>query len=406
LARGQPALDPSGGLQAGLHRILGNIFNTLRRDDLATAHLERSQALYAEQLGGSAAATLLAAYELAWAHSFAGQLDQADVVLHDADQARAGRSKRDLEVEYRRALAYGYWYAGGFRGAEALASYQDALDLFPKVETAAPRDRGTLALNIADAYLRLGEPLEARKVLDELATLHEFLLKEELLLASFERIYARVERELENYPEALELARRAALAMEEIFGEAHYQTITTLSIVASIEALLEDCDATIATSTRVTALMEQSYGVDHIASLVESGNLGAKQFNCGFQEEGIANVQRAVDGISATEGPDFPTAQTFRFILARYLNEAERYDEALALLDDISAIALIAAQSTPMREEQIILRRARSLAGLGRNEQAVEKLEGLFERAQKDEDDPDFLAEIEAKLALLDHSTL
>ncbi len=389
--------------RAGLHRTLGNIFSTLRRDDLATAHLERAQALYAEQLGGSAAATLLAAYDLAWAHSFAGQLEAAEQVLQEADRARADRAEPDLEVEYRRALAYGYWHAGGFRSAEALASFQNALDLFPAIETVAPRDRATLTLNIADAYLRLGEPLEARKVLDELAALHDSLLEEKLVLASFERMAARTERALENYPEALELGRRAARALEEIYGEAHNQTITTLSIVASIEALLEDCDRTLTTSTRVAALMEQSYGADHIASLIERGNLGTKQFDCGFQDAGISNVRRAVDGIAAAEGPDFPTAQTFRFILARLLNEAERYDEALALLDDLSSIALTAAQSSTVREEQIVLRRVRSLAGLERHEQAIEELEALFERVQN-EDDPELLAEIEAELALLDHS--
>ncbi|TVS11765.1 MAG: hypothetical protein EA419_07050 [Wenzhouxiangella sp.] len=392
--------------RAGLHRILGNIFRTLRRDDLATAHLERAQRLYADQLGEPSSAALVTAYELAWAHAFAGQLDPAEHVLQQADRARAGRAEPEPDVEYRRAVAYGYWHANGFRSGEALAAFQTALDLFPAIDTAAPRDRGSLALSIADAYLRLGEPLEARKVLDEQASLHESLLEEKLFLASFERISARVERALENYPEALELARRAARALEEIYGEAHYQTITTLSIAASIEALLEDCEATLATSTRVAALMEQSYGADHLASLVERGNLGGKQFNCGFHDQGIANVERAVAGISDAEGPDFPTAQTFRFFLAGFLNEAGRYDEALALLDDLSGIALTAAQSSPVREEQITLRRARSLAGLGRIAQATEKLQALFERVLNEDDDPDLLSEIERELALLNPATL
>ena len=393
------AEDPMA--RAGLHRTIGNIFKTLRRDDLAVAYLERARLEYAEQLGEAAPATLQAAYELAWAHSIAGRAHDAERVFEQADQARGMRAGSVPAVEYRRAIAYGYWHANGFRSAEALTHFVRALELFPSIEAAPPRDRGMLALSIADAHLRLGQAEQARAVLDQLAGEHGALLEEKLLRASFDRIAARVERERGNHSEALVLARQAALALEEIYGEEHYQTITTLSIAASIEALLDDCDATIATSSRVVELMDRSYGADHVASLIERGNLGAKQFECDVPDQGIANVRRAVDGLSQAEGPGFPAAQSFRFFLARFLNAAKRYDEALVLLEDLSAIALTAAQASPVRAERIALIRARSLAGLGRHEQALEELRRAADQIRSGDSDPDLLEEVQAELALL-----
>lgn len=92
---------------------------------------------------------------------------------------------------------------------------------------------------------------------------------------------ARIHRELGNDHQALEIAEKAVDEMTALYGEAHYQTITTLSLVAQMQARLDDCPGTLATSRKVFELMRELYGADNSGTLIEQSNLGTKQFPCG-----------------------------------------------------------------------------------------------------------------------------
>jgi hypothetical protein len=112
--------------------------------------------------------------------------------------------------------------------------------------------------------------------------------------------------------------------------------------------------------------------------LIEYGNLGAKQFECGMQEQGAAKMRQTIAGLEQQYGTQNRAAHQFRFILAKFFQKAGHDDLALTELDYLRAlIAQQQADGAPpsLPPARVLLHLARSKAVQGRTAEAVADLE-------------------------------
>src|SRR6056297_3403686 len=235
---------------AGLHRSVAGAFSTLRRDEAAFEHFGKARALYTGVLGPDHPTPTLVGYEQADVLVNAHDFDRARELLQQVD-ARSGTSvKQQAQVRYRRAYSYARLHAGLHDIPKAVEFYEQAITASRQAELQEPAQLARLKIGLIDAYIRLTEP---------------------------DRTQARVYRELGDEGRALEVAQQAVKEMTNLYGEAHYQTITSMSLVAQMQSRLDDCKGSIATSRRVLDLMRDLYGADNASALIEQSNLGSKQ---------------------------------------------------------------------------------------------------------------------------------
>src|SRR5690606_39188051 len=129
--------------------------------------------------------------------------------------------------------------------------------------------QGDLTGAIAQLRAMLADPLfDARRLGESKVAGHRIML-------------ARALRNLGRYDEALPLAEAAAAATERILGPDDYTTLIQLSTVASIHDYAGRCDRALAIARTVRARMATRYGGQRQATLIETGNLGFKEYDCG-----------------------------------------------------------------------------------------------------------------------------
>jgi non-specific serine/threonine protein kinase len=103
------------------------------------------------------------------------------------------------------------------------------------------------------------------------------------------------------------------------------------------------------------------YGGERQATLVETGNLGFKEYDCGDRDAGLDYLRQAESGLRRHFGEDNVAAHSFRYALARALAEQRRYGEALQMVDGLDIAALTAGDSTPGWEHRLRALRGRIL---------------------------------------------
>jgi tetratricopeptide (TPR) repeat protein len=186
--------------------------------------------------------------------------------------------------------------------------------------------------------------------------------------------------------------------MTALYGEAHYQTITTLSLVAQMQSRLDDCDGTLATSRRVFELMRELYGAQNSGTLIEQANLGTKQFACGYSADGIANLRTAIEDLDEQFGERNRVVHQLRFFLAKYLHQTDRHRESLELLNHLEAIALDKTEGLVITPARILLWRGRVLDTLGRPSDAQDDLQRALQLARANDAGQELLTEIDSEL--------
>ena len=382
---------------AGLHRSVGGAFAVLRRDEAAFEHFGKARMLYTRVLGPDHPTPTLVGYEQADVLVNDHDFDQARELLQQVDARLGAPSEQPPEIRYRRAYSYARLYAGLHDIPSAVAFFEQARTAYRQAGLQKPDQLARLRLGLVDAYIRLDEPERAQESLDEIRSIKEFDQLPADIHALATRNQARVHRELGDDRHALEVANEAVLEMTELYGEAHYQTITTLSLVAQMQSRLDDCDGTLATSQRVFELMRELYGADNASTLIEQSNLGSKQFGCGRHEQGIANVRVAADGLRAQFGEENRAVHQISFYLAKYLHQTGGHEESLAMLDHLAEIALDKTDGLAITAAEILLWRARVLAELGRPDEARDTLERAARLAEADHVSDEIAAEIDAK---------
>ena len=99
--------------------------------------------------------------------------------------------------------------------------------------------------------------------------------------------------------------------------------------------------------------MAARYGNGKQATLIETGNLGLMEYNCGGKATGIALLRKVEGSLRQHFGEGNAAAQSFRMSLAEALIEQGQRHEARILLDGLSSQAMEAAGGDKAELERV-----------------------------------------------------
>src|SRR3546814_20414125 len=111
--------------------------------------------------------------------------------------------------------------------------------------------------------------------------------------------------------------------------------------------------------------MAARYGAQRQATLVETGNLGFIEYDCGDREAGLGFLRQAERELRERYGAGNVAAISFRFGLAKVLVVQARYPEALELVGGLDIAGLTAGDSTQGRGQPLRALRGRTLVPSG-----------------------------------------
>lgn len=365
--------DPA--VRGGIHAALGDAWRTLGDRERAAGHLRKAVQDYGRAFGVDDELTLITRYGLVRTLAYAGTSEafaEAERQLREADRlAGSTRLRSENPLALYAAIARGQLHFQQLQIEPSLAAHRRADALQRKLR---PDDASMAALirsNIADALLRSGKAEEAVPLLR--ALLADPLLDAsrigESTTAGYRVMLARALRSLGRYAEALPIAQTAAATTERILGPDDYTTLVQLSLVASIHDYAGACAKALPIARTVRERMAHRYGEERQATLIETGNLGFKEYDCGDREAGLAYLRQAESGLRRHFGEDNVAAHSFRYALANQLADQGRHAEALEMVDGLSVPALTAGDSTPGWEHRLQALRGRILMQSGRQQE-------------------------------------
>ena len=364
--------DQDPAVRGGIHAALGDAWRTLGDRERAAGHLRQAVQDYGRAFGVDDEQTLIARYGLVRTLAYAGTPEsfaEGTRQLEEADRL-AGKVRLDgeNEVALYAAIARGQLHFQQLQVEPSLAAHRRADALQRKLR---PDDASMAALvrsNIADGLLRSDKASEAIPLLQALLT--DPLLRPDRIgestVAGYRVMLARALRNLGRYAEALPIAEAAAKTTERILGPDDYTTLVQLSLVASIHDYAGDCMKALPIARTVRERMAKRYGEARQATLIETGNLGFKEYDCGSREAGLDYLRQAESGLRKHFGEDNVAAHSFRYALAGNLAEQGRFAEALDMTEGLSVAALTAGDSTPGWEHRLQALRGQILMQSGR----------------------------------------
>ena len=323
---------------AGIQAALASIQRNLGRFEQAEGHARQSAALYARELGPAHELTLGSRYLQARA-MIVTRRDEAQALLDDIDAIAADRLNQNTRLALQAAIARAHLEQHRMRGAESLAAFARVAELQARV---APDDLPMAvgaALGMAEAHLRMGHPTEAIAVLEALplascsgmlqATIHRRLAWAYRDQAVHANAATGKEDVPEDYDRALEHAQQALALFREHLGNDTHTTLAALGTVSSLHELRGECLPAMDAGREAYEGMRRLFGENNQATWIERGNLGSKQFECGDQDDGLANLQAAVRGFHEASDADNSAAQSFMMTIVWYLTRMDRHDEAM-----------------------------------------------------------------------------
>lgn len=363
--------DPA--TRGSVEAALGSAWRTLGQYDRATFHLRRAVAEDTRAFGADDPLTLKTRYSLVRSLAYAGSADafqEAARLIGATDRAAAAHLQAEDEVALYAAIARGQFHFQQLQIAPALQAFAQADRLQRRWRPQDGQMAGVIRASIADATLRQGKVQQGIGQLK--ALLADPLLAParigEATVAGYQATLARALRNDARYAQALPLAQQAVATSARVLGQDDYLTLTRLSIVASIQDRAGDCAGSLATMRTVRARMAARYGADRQFTLVETGNLGLKEYDCGDRAAGLAYLQQAERELRARYGQGNVAAHSFRYALAGALADQGRYRQALDMVDGLDLAALVAGDSSPAWSDRISALRGRVLVLSGQVE--------------------------------------
>jgi len=360
--------DPAA--RGGVHAALGQAWQTLGERERAIQHLEDAGRYYAQAFGQADALTLATRYALVRSLAYgntAAQMATAATLLDATDALAGERLHQEGELALAAAYARGVFHFQQLQIEPALAAYRRADQLQRALRPDDAITAVTIRENLADGTLRQGALKDAIAQLRAMLAdpLFETRRIGERKVAGHRILLARALRNLGQYEEALPLAESAAAMTERILGPDDYATLIQWSTVASIHDYAGDCTKALPIARMVRARMAKRYGEHRQGTLVETGNLGFKEYDCGDRGAGLDYLRQAEHGLRQHFGEDNVAAHSFRYALAKALADDHQYDEAMRMLEGLNVTALTAGDSTPGWEHRLRALRGRILLSSG-----------------------------------------
>lgn len=338
--------DPA--VSGSIHAALGQSWRALGEGERSVDELRAALRDYTRAFGADDELPLRTAYVLVNTLVYASRqtdFSEAGKLLADADAKAGARLQGNSELALDAAIARGVFHHQQLQIEQALPAWVRADTLQRTLFPADAQRAITIRENLSDALRRSGQT-------DKAIALMRAMLADPLLdakqvgdtrIAGVQVNLARALRNQGKYDEALPLAQAAAATSENIFGPDHYQTLVQRATVASILDQMDDCPAALPIQRDVARRMAARFGKDKQGSLIETGNLGLMEYNCGGKATGIALLRKVEAGLRQHFGEGNAAAQSFRMSLAEALIEQGQRDEARRLLDGLTEQAMEAA---------------------------------------------------------------
>ncbi|MBA8884193.1 protein kinase domain-containing protein [Dokdonella fugitiva] len=398
--------DPA--IRGAIYEALGRAQAGFGHADLATENYRRAAAAYASAPDAANAVARVDYDEvrmLALRHDYAA----ADRALETADHAAGDRAAGDPDLALHAALARGMLANQRFDAKGTLREYAIADALQRKYW---PED-ASLALPIrsrlADGYLREGQLAAAEGVIRQ-QMLGDPILAEQRVgkaaIGGMRKELARVLRNQSRLEEARTEAEAAVELTKQGLGPDHFHVIDVLSVLSSIYQDLHRCEPALATAKDIVRRYDGVRPPTDQGALIETGNLGFVEYDCGHLTDAITHLGHAEAGLAAQFGAGNPAAQAFRVGLARALADAGRYDEALGKLGDASAEAVRNAEARSDADDTVDFVRGTVYVLQGRRRQeGLNILHALYERVRQRDGGSDLLPQIESFLVAHERKT-
>ncbi len=387
--------------RASLHRALSVAYRGLSEHGLAIEHGEHAVRDYREHLGAAHPDTIRTIYDLAIALSWATRFDDARLSINEADTLIATIAY-DEALQLRSHTVRAEFHAQMLQPAEALDSWNRAWAIATTATQFDPNSIRSIIIGQSDALLRLNRPSEALEYLERAEELLSGL--HESSRGSTERNRARALRALDRMPEAVEAAQAAYEINTRHLGPDHLESIVSLSTLSYTHHLNGDCERSLPTARVAADQAIRVFGYERQTTLIELGNFGARSFECGEHEQGLAAIRDARDRLRQGFGPANVAGQNFSFFLALFHEQVGHYEEALSALDQLGEDAetiIAAGGGTAVSGARIELLRAKVLFGLGQREGAANALDRAREIQRLAADDKELEEEIDALAAAL-----
>lgn len=395
-------LPPDAAIRGSIRAALGQAWRNLGERDRSVAEMRQAVQHYEQAFGAADETTLRTRYALVHTLAFATHFDEAGRELEAADALAGAQLRSDGELALAAAIARGVFHFQQLQIEPALVAWREADRLQRLLRPDDAHMAVAIRESLADCTLRQGE-LDAG-IAQLQAMLDEPMFAPERVgegrRAALQVLMARALRNQGRYDEALPLARAAAETTERLSGPDNHATLTQLSLLASIQDYAGDCTGALSIMRTVRARMAAVFGENRQGTLVETGNLGFKEYDCGDAQAGLDYIRQAESGLREHYGQGNVTAQIFRYELARMLAGEERWREAGQMADGLDERALTAGNSRPGWGDRLRALRGRILIGAGQHEEGRQLLAtALPALAQLGTEDEEELAELRGLLA-------
>lgn len=315
---GYLSTDPK--VRGDIRTLLGRSWRLLGEPARGAIEYRAAARDYAQAFGESHELTLKTRYVLVRTLTYmqtAQAFAEAGALLDETDRLAGARLQESSGLALQAALERGIFHLNRLQAAPALEALRRADRLQRRI---APNDAGIAALirsNLAEALRRSGKPEEAL-AWTHAAQADPLLTPErigEVSVALLQSASANALHHLGRHAEALPLAQAAAEASRKSLGPDNYLTLTQLSALASIHAATGSCTAALPLARDVRDHMIQRFGEKMQAALIETGNLGKIELDCGEHDAGIKHLTLAESRLRLHFGEEHITAQRFAFIL-------------------------------------------------------------------------------------------
>ncbi|MDO5610140.1 MAG: tetratricopeptide repeat protein [Pseudomonadota bacterium] len=398
-------LDAGPATLGSLHAAIGDAWRTIGEREQAARHLRQSLQHYKKAFGERHRQSLTSQYQLVRSLAWLGKPEayaEAETLLAQADTWAGKRLQQPGELALAAALARGQLAFQQLQIEPSLLAHQRADALQRQLRPDDAMMAALIRSNLADAELRLGRSDAGIARLQ--AMLADPLLDAsrigESAHAGHQIMLARALRNQGQYAQALALAAQASATSERVLGADHYSTLIQLSTLASIHDASGDCPEALAVARTVRQRMADRYGAHQQGTLVETGNLGFKEYTCGDREAGLTHIAAAERGLREHYGENNVAAHSFRYGLARALVEQKRWGQAQTMLGGLDVAALTAGDSRSGWEHRLQAMRGEILIGRGEVAEGSAQLAGALSALQaQGSEDADELQRLQALLA-------
>lgn len=231
--------------------------------------------------------------------------------------------------------------------ADAVPNLRLALDTAPQAEPGNEALRDSLRVDLIVALGYSAQHAEVRSVADALLDEVGQRSGDHALLGALVQLAAaRSYSYLDEDARAEAMLLAAQRVMDERLDASHTRHLGLLNELTGLYFRRSDWERALPHAREVQSRIRARLGEEHNASLVSRGNLGRVLYEMGRDDEAVAELQPAYDGLVRTLGERAPQSQDLGYVLASVQVARGESEAAERLIATLDADALEKGRST------------------------------------------------------------